>query len=119
VDPNPLADFESSLERLRWYDDHLVLPGHEWAFDHLRERLDQLKQHHVERLDEVEAVVLAGAQTTWEVTNSVTWRRPFESLEPRARRSALGETSSHLLRLVSLGRLAVKEDEVATWTVLA
>jgi glyoxylase-like metal-dependent hydrolase (beta-lactamase superfamily II) len=106
TDPDPLADYASSLERLRRYADHLVLPGHEWAFDRLDQRLDVLAKHHDERLAEVESVVRGGARTTWEVTCEVSWRRPFATLEPRARRSALGETSAHLIRLAALERIA-------------
>jgi glyoxylase-like metal-dependent hydrolase (beta-lactamase superfamily II) len=106
VDPDPLADFVASLGRLRPYAaGYLALPGHEWAFDHLGRRLDELAAHHRERLDEVEAVVAAGASTTWEVTLAMKWHRPFETLAPRARRSALGETGSHLIRLANSGRI--------------
>jgi glyoxylase-like metal-dependent hydrolase (beta-lactamase superfamily II) len=122
TDPDPLADFASSLERLRRYADHLVLPGHEWAFDRLDQRLDVLAKHHEERLAEVESVVRGGARTTWEVTCAVGWRRPFATLEPRARRSALGETSAHLIRLAALGRIARAEDtadgDPESWRVL-
>ena len=117
VDPDPLLDFMSSLKRLRWYGDYLVMPGHEWAFDNLITRLDELEHHHVERLDEVAAVVAAGARSTWEVTSAVKWHRPFSSLEPRARRSALGETGSHLIRLAALGRLVTDGGTPTTWSV--
>jgi glyoxylase-like metal-dependent hydrolase (beta-lactamase superfamily II) len=115
TDPDPLADFASSLERLRPYADQLVLPGHEWPFDQLDERLDVLAKHHDQRLAEVESVVMRGARTTWEVTCAVSWRRPFAALEPRARRSALGETSSHLIRLAALDRVTRGDGEPVTW----
>ena len=117
VDPDPLSDFMASLRRLRWYGDYLVLPGHEWAFDNLTTRLDELERHHVERLDEVRTVVAAGARTTWDVTTAVSWRRPFSSLESRARRSALGETGSHLIRLAALGLLVADPNSPTTWSI--
>lgn len=117
VDPDPLLDFMMSLERLRWYGDYLVLPGHEWAFDNLEARLDELGRHHVERLAEVAAVVAGGARTTWEVTSTVSWRRPFSTLEPRARRSALGETGSHLIRLAAMGQLAAEVGTPTIWSL--
>ncbi|HEX4088595.1 MAG TPA: MBL fold metallo-hydrolase [Trebonia sp.] len=115
TDADPLADFALSLERLRPYADHLVLPGHEWAFDQLGRRLDALAAHHERRLAEVEGVVRFGAKTTWEVTRAVSWRRPFATLEPRARRSALGETSSHLVRLAALDRISGADGNPVTW----
>jgi glyoxylase-like metal-dependent hydrolase (beta-lactamase superfamily II) len=116
VDPDPLADFVSSLERLRPYaTDYLALPGHEWAFDRLGRRLDELLEHHRDRLDEVQSAVMAGASTTWDVARSIKWRRPFETLEPRARRSALGETGSHLIRLANAGRISCDQDTLPGW----
>jgi hypothetical protein len=64
----------------------------------------------------VASVVAAGAATTWDVTRSIGWHRPFETLEPRARRSALGETGSHLIRLAATGRIVEQEgDDPRRW----
>jgi glyoxylase-like metal-dependent hydrolase (beta-lactamase superfamily II) len=104
-DEDPLALFLSSVIKVRRYADALVLPGHEWTFDRLGDRLDTLLTHHDERLAEIEGVVAAGAGTVWEVAATVRWSRPFDSLMPRARRSAIGETYSHLRRLAVAGRL--------------
>lgn len=113
--PDPLDDFVRSLDRMDAFTDHLVLPGHEWAFDSPQRRTAALRRHHHSRLDEVEAAVRSGARTTWEVTVAVRWRRPFETLEPRARRSALGETGSHLIRLASLGRIGNRPGPPQVW----
>lgn len=104
-DPDPLAMFRSSITKLRPYGDARALPGHEWAFDGLRDRLDTLLTHHDERLAEIEDVVRVGASTVWEVATNVRWSRPFAGLDARARRSAIGETYSHLWRLTVSGRL--------------
>lgn len=104
-DPDPLADFRSSVTKLRSYDGATALPGHEWSFDGLGDRLDVLLTHHDQRLTEIEDVVRAGATTVWDVASTVRWARPFTGLDPRARRSAIGETHSHLRRLAVAGRL--------------
>jgi glyoxylase-like metal-dependent hydrolase (beta-lactamase superfamily II) len=116
-DPDPLADFIASVDRVRQFDGALVLPGHEWVFDALGRRLDALVVHHDERLDQMEAAVRGGAATVWEVAQIVGWSRPFETLEGRARRSALGETSSHLYRLSQLGRLCRTDDNPVCYSV--
>jgi glyoxylase-like metal-dependent hydrolase (beta-lactamase superfamily II) len=105
TDPDPLADYEASLRRLRPYGSYQVLPAHEWSFDGLGTRIDTLLEHHRARLNEVETAVAGGARTVWEVAQSVTWHRDFSTLNYRARRAALGETNSHLIRLSSLGRV--------------
>jgi glyoxylase-like metal-dependent hydrolase (beta-lactamase superfamily II) len=104
-DVDPLRDFLASVRKVHGYGDVAVLPGHEWVFRGLDDRLDFLLAHHEERLTEIEAAVGAGAGTVWEVVRAVTWSRPFERLRGRARRSAIGETFSHLYRLAAAGRI--------------
>ncbi|TDV56328.1 MBL fold metallo-hydrolase [Actinophytocola oryzae] len=104
-DVDPLRDFLASLRKVGGYGDVAVLPGHEWTFHGLDDRLDYLLAHHEERLTEIEAAVGAGAGTVWEVVRAVTWSRPFERLRGRARRSAIGETFSHLYRLAAAQRV--------------
>ena len=104
-DVDPLRDFLDSVRKVRGAGEAEVLPGHEWTFGGLGERLDFLTAHHAERLSEIEAAVGAGAGTVWEVTCAVSWSRPFERLAGRARRSAIGETFAHLYRLAVEGRV--------------
>jgi glyoxylase-like metal-dependent hydrolase (beta-lactamase superfamily II) len=47
--PNPLADYFSSLERVRPLPARLVLPGHGQPFEGLAERAAALRAHHEER----------------------------------------------------------------------
>ena len=116
---DPLADFMASLDRLaRFERPPLVLPGHEWAFDRLMSRTAAVRSHHDRRLDEIEATVVQGAGTVWDVARSVRWSRQFDTLDPRGRRQALGETYSHLYRLSRSGRLAIKEGIPQRWAPL-
>jgi glyoxylase-like metal-dependent hydrolase (beta-lactamase superfamily II) len=104
-DVDPLRDFLDSVRKVRGVGEVEVLPGHEWVFGGLGDRVDFLAAHHAERLTEIEAAVGAGAGTVWEVTCAVSWSRPFERLRGRARRSAIGETFAHLYRLAVEGRI--------------
>jgi glyoxylase-like metal-dependent hydrolase (beta-lactamase superfamily II) len=117
-DSDPLADFIVSVDRIRAFENALVLPGHEWAFDRLGQRLDALGRHHDERLVQMEDAVRGGATTVWEVARVVGWSRPFEGLVGRARRAALGETYSHLYRLSEVGRLLRKDGEPVRWSTV-
>jgi len=114
-DPDPLTDFTASLgvvDDLEAEGALTALPGHEWSFTRLHERLTEIDEHHSERLDEMADAVARGAHTVWEVSQSITWKRPFATLDARARRSALGETYSHLTRLHTLGRLDLVSTDV-------
>jgi glyoxylase-like metal-dependent hydrolase (beta-lactamase superfamily II) len=113
---DPLADFMASLDRLaRFERPPLVLPGHEWAFDGLASRTAAVRSHHARRLDEIEAAVVQGAGTVWDVARSVRWSRQFDTLDSRGRRQALGETYSHLYRLSRSGRLVMGDGVPERW----
>ncbi|BEL03734.1 MBL fold metallo-hydrolase [Actinoplanes sichuanensis] len=113
---DPLHDFMSSLHRLRQFTDATVLPGHEWTFDRLSERLDAIGAHHRTRLAEVEQAVRHGCGTVWEVAQAVTWARPFNTFTSRSLRSALGETYAHLQRLTADGRLTHRPGPPENWS---
>ncbi|MFD4351191.1 hypothetical protein ACFWPX_01430 [Nocardia sp. NPDC058518] len=71
---DPLGEFVDSLNLLRNIDEStLVLPGHEWPFDRLTDRVDVLAEHHTLRLDEIEGVVLGGATSVLEVAHAIGW----------------------------------------------
>lgn len=101
---NPLADFLDALQRVRALDVDEVLPAHEWRFRGLRERVDELADHHERRLSEVDAVLrdTPGA-TCWEVTSRLTWSRDWAEVGGYMRRAAVGETLAHLVLLESRG----------------
>jgi glyoxylase-like metal-dependent hydrolase (beta-lactamase superfamily II) len=116
-DLDPLRDFLCSLRRLDVCPPStLVLPGHEWTFDRLPDRLAGLERHHDARLAEVEAAVWGGCGTVWEVARVIRWARPVASFDPRSLRSALAETYSHLFRLSQAGRLVHIAGEPELWT---
>jgi len=115
--PDPLRDFLASLARLdRITDSAVVLPGHEWPFDRLSRRLDVLREHHRARLMEIEHAVVRGCDTVWQVAEAVSWAREFSAFTPRSLRSALAETSAHLLRLAVDGRIRRVLGRPERWT---
>lgn len=103
---NPLGLFINSLDNFRGlHPQTLVLPSHNWPFQGLLRRLDQLAHHHDERLDEV---VTACAQPLCaiEVQNHL-----FKSeLDVHQFFFAIGESISHINYLVGQGRLEQETD---------
>jgi glyoxylase-like metal-dependent hydrolase (beta-lactamase superfamily II) len=98
--PNPLGDYMESLLKLQNLDTEEVLPAHEYRFADLGNRLDEILQHHADRLDEVEEVLrkLPGS-TAWDITLRLHWSRPFDDIEPFMQRQANGETLAHCVLL--------------------
>lgn len=89
---NPLAQFISSLEKFRDLDpETLVLPSHDWPFYGLHGRLDDLAQHHVDRLDEAWRACATPA-TGVDVLNAL-FNREFDSHQLFF---AVGEALSHI-----------------------
>jgi glyoxylase-like metal-dependent hydrolase (beta-lactamase superfamily II) len=116
--PNPLGDYLESLLKVRALDADEVLPGHEYRFAGLDVRVDQLVQHHEDRLGEVEAVLAKSGETTaWEVTRALRWSRPVEQFPGYLRRAALGEALAHLVLLESRGRIRREGDEPARFSL--
>jgi glyoxylase-like metal-dependent hydrolase (beta-lactamase superfamily II) len=115
ANPDPLGDYLASLERLRPYGEMLALPGHQWRFNGLAGRIDELLAHHRERLDEVQRVVAEGAETVWEIATRLSWSRPWEEIGALMRRAALGETAAHLTHLELRGRLDRSDGTPLRW----
>jgi glyoxylase-like metal-dependent hydrolase (beta-lactamase superfamily II) len=104
--PNPLGDYLESLARLRHLTPDEVLPAHEYRFGDLAGRLAELESHHAERLHQIEKTIeQTPGVTSWELTTSVQWSRPFDETPVYLQRAANGETLAHLVLLETRGRV--------------
>jgi glyoxylase-like metal-dependent hydrolase (beta-lactamase superfamily II) len=119
---NPLADYLSSVEKLRGIQPREVLPAHEYRFADLDSRLDDLAEHHRERLAETEKILADAGPSglaAWQVATGVTWSRAWADLASFQRQAAVGEVLSHLRQLQARGLVAESDvDGVGRWTVL-
>jgi glyoxylase-like metal-dependent hydrolase (beta-lactamase superfamily II) len=117
---NPLADYLASLDTLRGIQPAEVLPAHEYRFSDLDSRLDDLAEHHRERLAEAERGLGAAGPagtTAWQAATGVTWSRPWAELASFQRQAAIGEVLSHLRYLQAGGRVTESDvDGVGIWT---
>ncbi|MDG2241907.1 MAG: MBL fold metallo-hydrolase [Rhodospirillaceae bacterium] len=111
LDENPLKDFLESLDRFRQLpSDTLVLPSHKLPFYGLHDRIDSLKAHHMDRLDDA----LTACR------ESVTAAQATTVLFPRALTDhqyffALGETLAHLNYLWHAKNVSREEDADGTF----
>ncbi|MDP6605093.1 MAG: MBL fold metallo-hydrolase [Dehalococcoidia bacterium] len=114
---SPLADFRSSLRKVAAYDTALALPAHEFNIRDLPARAHGLIEHHDERLDEVRHAIGDSASTASDVSSRVHWNTgPFANFDIFSKRSALGETLSHLVVLEDTGRVRrVESDGLVLW----
>lgn len=99
--PDPLGRYLRSFAVLESLEVKLVLPGHGPALTNLRERLEQLRAHHSERLAEVIAATGSGANA-YQIATRVF---RMAELSPHQAQFAMGETIAHLDYLVAEERV--------------
>lgn len=114
--PDPLGTYLASLRKIAGVDVDEVLPAHEYRFRGLAERVHEMLHHHHERLSEIERVVSDSPGITgWQVTERLSWSRPFHKMPSGLMRLALREILAHLLVLAEQGRVRETDDPVAGW----
>jgi glyoxylase-like metal-dependent hydrolase (beta-lactamase superfamily II) len=97
---NPLGDYLESLLKVQNLATNEVLPGHEYRFADLEGRLEEIIEHHAERLEEIEQVIAEEpGSTAWDITLHLHWSRPWDQIEPFMQRQANGETLAHCVLL--------------------
>jgi glyoxylase-like metal-dependent hydrolase (beta-lactamase superfamily II) len=106
---NPLADYFSSLDRVYAMDIKKVLPGHRSIISDCRGRIDELKEHHRQRLEEVKLILgKKGRGSAFEVAAEMTWDLVADSWDdfPLMQKwFATGEALAHICYLESKGFL--------------
>lgn len=103
---NPLASYLRSLDRVDKMDVNLVLPGHRRLIENPRERIAELKIHHLRRCDEILNILGRGEMSAYTVTSQMHWDIKCDSWEqfPIAQKwFAMGEAIAHLRYLEEKG----------------
>lgn len=107
---NPLGEYLNSLESLKTLDAALVLPSHEYVFSNLKKRIQEIQDHHLQRLEEVISIVQKQGKlgtSAYDVSKLVHWNSgSWESLGAWEQRAALMETLAHLEYLKRKSRLS-------------
>jgi glyoxylase-like metal-dependent hydrolase (beta-lactamase superfamily II) len=98
---NPLKQYLASLDKIYEYDIELVLPGHRGTFRNCRERIQELKDHHRKRLDEVLSILKEGVKNAYQVASYMTWDiisedGTWEGFPVPQKWFAMGEAMAHL-----------------------
>ena len=105
---NPLKYYLDSLDKVSDLNVDLTLPGHRSLIRNHRARIDELKGHHSDRLEEVLNILMRRPINAYQVASRMTWDIDSESWEqfPVAQKwFATGEAISHLRYLEEEGNL--------------
>ncbi len=118
---SPLRDYLESLRLMRSLPDALLLPAHGPVAPSVHTRVDELLDHHEQRLTESAKAVEQGADTAAEAARLLRWtrrKRHFDELDRLNQMLAVTETMAHLDVLVLRGWLTVSlADGVAHYAV--
>ena len=104
----PLKDFLGSLRLVRGMPDRRMLPAHGPVSPSVHQRIDELLEHHEQRLARTAETIVAGATTAHEAAQRLGWtrrQRTLAELDPFNRMLAVTETKAHLDLLVYQGRI--------------
>ncbi|WP_375497044.1 MBL fold metallo-hydrolase [uncultured Jatrophihabitans sp.] len=104
--PSPLRDYLASLALVRAMPDARLLPAHGPVTGSVHERIDELLQHHAQRLEITAEALDHGASTGFDVARATPWTRHlrrFDDLDLFNRIMAINETVAHLKVLVERG----------------
>ncbi len=98
---DPLGDYLESLNLVSKLDTRVVLPSHEFVFSNLERRVDEIKAHHNERLEDAISVLKKVGQNQlmsgYEIASKLKWYSgTWQMLGPWERRAALMESLAHL-----------------------
>ena len=117
---NSLKNYIESLDKVYNLPTNIVLPGHRSFFTDLKGRIDELKEHHQQRADEVLDVVGSDTRNAYAIAAGMTWDIDCESWQdfPVAQKwFATGEAIAHLRYLESEGRIKRNtESEIVTFS---
>lgn len=105
---NPLGDYLDNLDKVDMLEVDLVLPGHRSIFTNFHERIQELKDHHQERCDEVLTILGGGEMTVYEIAGRMTWNitaKSWADFPIMQKWFASGECNAHLIYLERLGKV--------------
>ncbi|WP_033291980.1 MBL fold metallo-hydrolase [Amycolatopsis jejuensis] len=108
----PLNDYLGSLRLVRGMPDQRMLPAHGPVADSVHSRIDELLEHHRQRLETMAAQVEAGASTAFDAASRIGWTRrgrKLSEMDAFNQMLAVLETGAHLDLLTSQSKLAVEE----------
>ena len=70
---HPLEEYLSSLDKVYALDIDVVLPGHRALFRNAKNRIEDIRDHHRQRNNEVLAILQEGSRSIYEVASQMTW----------------------------------------------
>lgn len=109
-----LGLYLGSLDRVSAMDINLTVTGHRELVQNTRKRIEELKEHHKVRLEEVLGILHKGPANAYTVASHMTWSiraRNWEDFPVPQRWFATGEALAHLEHLECIGLVTSRIDK--------
>lgn len=110
---NPLREYLESLDKVYLMEILLLLPGHRSIVTDCRGRIEELKDHHRERLEEVVSIIeTMGPGSAYDVAAQMKWdidARCWEQFPVAQKWFAIGEAIAHIRYLEDAGKVQRKQ----------
>lgn len=108
-DVDPLGDYLRSIASMAKLDPRKVIPSHEYVFENLGKRIEEIEEHHKKRLSRIlKALESVEDASGYEVARKLPWSQgSFDKLSPWQKRAAVTETLAHLEYLKRNGKAFV------------
>lgn len=106
IDQDYLGNYLGNLDKCAALDVDLVLPGHREIITNHRERINELKEHHQKRLQNVLEILAESEMCGSMVASRMHWDLTFKTWEefpPAQKIFATGEALAHLVHLEFTG----------------
>ncbi len=121
-DEDALAVYFSSLDKVYHLEIHQVLPAHKTVLNDCRGRINQLKEHHFSRLEEIWQILKNKSPlNAYEVAARMTWeiKREWDEFPVQQKWFAHGEAIAHIKYLEREGRIVScgEEENSIRWAV--
>lgn len=103
-----LGQYLDSLDKIAALDIDIVLPGHRYILTDCQGRIEQLKIHHRNRLEDVMTIIGQGRMSPAQVASKMRWDLSYKDWSdfPWGQKLfATGEAMSHLYHLAVTGEL--------------
>lgn len=79
---NPLKEYLNSLDKIAHLDVNLILPGHRRIFKNLNQRINELKNHHKNRLNEILNLLdNKEAKSAYYIASKIHWDIKYKNWE--------------------------------------
>lgn len=104
LEDNPLKAYLESLDKVQKLDIELLYPAHGEVLKDVSKRVEEIKEHHKRRLEEIMNIIRTLGKTSgFNIASRISWYKKWDELSAFDKQLAMGETLAHIKYLVEEG----------------